>query len=455
VTEDVATALRYARSHRQQTIRRLVSLLGYPTVSADPRHAEDMSACAQSLAAMLRRIGLRDVRVHPGRVAPYVTGSRRGRSRRPTVLIYGHYDVQPVGPTTAWVGHPFVPTVRGRYLYGRGASDNKGQFIAHLAAIEAWLATSTDPPVSLHVILDGEEEVGSPTLLATVDRWPHAVADVVVASDTRMLAPDIPVLTTGLRGQLGARIEICGSASDLHAGAFGGAVANPAEVLADVIASLHDTVGRVAIAGFYDHVQNITAPERRYLARTGPTDTAMLAPARDAAGFGEPGFSAFERATRRPAVIVTNLHTSGRGRTVVPAWAAADLSVRLVPGQRVPYIAEMLRGHVADRILPGMRGRLILRKYCPPYALNEHSGVLPAVRRACREGFGRAPVLLPSGGSIPFISTLAATHEMDAVLLGFALPDDARHAANERMYLGNLFRGTDTCIRLYRHLGVG
>ena len=455
MTEDVAAALRYARCHRQRTIQRLVSLLGYPTVSSDPRHTQDMTACAKWLARLLFRIGLHDVHVHPGRIAPIVTASRGARPGQPTVLIYGHYDVQPVGPRSAWVSHPFVPTLHGRYLYGRGASDDKGQFMAHLAAIEAWLATSTELPINLRVILDGEEEVGSPTLLAVARRWPQPLADLVVASDTRMLAPGIPVLTTGLRGQLGARLEIRGSARDLHAGAFGGAVANPAEVLAGLLASLHDKVGRISITGFYDQVSPMSAPERRYLARKGLSDSAMLAPAADAAGFGEPGFSAFERATRRPAVVVTNLQTSGRGRTVVPAWAAADLSVRLVPGQQVPHTVELLRGHLADRIPPGVRGRLVLRKYCPPYALNQHSGVVRAVRSACREVFGRAPVLLPSGGSIPFISTLASTQKMDAVLLGFGLPDDARHAANERIYLDNLFRGTDTCIRLYRHLRGG
>jgi acetylornithine deacetylase/succinyl-diaminopimelate desuccinylase-like protein len=455
LTAGADSALRYARCHRRLTIRRLISLLRFPTVSADPRRAEDMTACAVWLARLLRRIGLHDVDIQPGRIAPIVTASWHGQPGRPTVLVYGHYDVQPVGPPGAWATDPFAPIARGPHLYARGASDNKGQLMAHLTAIDAWLATTGALPINLQLILDGEEEVGSPTLLATARNNSQPVADVAVVSDTGMLGLGIPVLTTGLRGHLGARIEISGPTKDLHAGTFGGALVNPADVLAGLIASLRDGAGRIAIAGFYDQVHDISVPERRTLARNGPSDTVMLTLAGVAHGHGEPGFSAFERSTRRPAVVVTNLQTSGHGRTVVPAWAAADLSVRLVAGQEVPHIAQLLRRHLAQRIPPAVRSTLVFRKHCPPYTLNKHSPFVRAVRSACCEVFGRAPVLLPSGGSIPFINTVASRQKMDAVLLGFGLPDDARHAANERMHVCSLFRGTDTCIRLYRHLGDG
>jgi acetylornithine deacetylase/succinyl-diaminopimelate desuccinylase-like protein len=326
--------------------------------------------------------------------------------------------------------------------------------MAHLAAIEAWLATSANLPVNLRLVLDGEEEIGSPTLVAAAARgWPPLAADVALVSDTWMLAPDVPVLVSGLRGALGARLELSGPARDLHAGAFGGAVANPAEVLAALVASLHDKTGRVSVAGFYDHVHPITERERRHLARSGPSDSSMLTPAGAAAGHGEPGFSAFERATRRPAVVVTDLRTSGRGRTVVPAWAAADLNVRLAAGQDPREISETLRRHLRSRMPPGTRGRLLARGGCPAYTLDQRAPVLRAVRSACRTVFGRWPVLLPSGGSIPFVSALAAAQRIDVALLGFGLPDDAIHAPNERLYLPNLFRGTEACIVLYRQLG--
>lgn len=411
-----------------------------------------MRACAAWLARLLGRIGLADVRVCPGRVAPVVTAAWRGRPGRPTVLVYGHYDVQPTGPRATWATNPFQATRVGSYLHARGASDDKGQFMAHLAAIEAWLAASAGPPLNLRVVLDGEEEIGSPTLAAAASRgWAPLKADAALVSDTWMLAPDRPVLITGLRGVMRARLEISGPVTDLHAGAFGGAVSGPASVLAQLLASLHDQQGRVAAAGFYDQVRAMTGKERRRLARAGPSDARMLAPA-GVAGYGEPGFSAFERATRRPAIVVTDLATSGGGRTVVPAWAAADLNVRLAVDQQPAAIAKILWRHVRARMPPGARGRLLIAGGCPPYSLNPRSPVARAVRSACRSVFSRDPVLLPSGGSIPFVSALAAAQHIDAALLGFGLPTDRTHAPNERLYLPNLFRGTEACVELYRQL---
>jgi acetylornithine deacetylase/succinyl-diaminopimelate desuccinylase-like protein len=452
--DEVTAAVGYARSHQAATMRRLVSLLRFPTVSAEPRHAPDMSACAAWLARLLGRIGLTDVRIWRGHVAPVVTAAWHGSGGGPTVLVYGHYDVQPVEPLTDWATDPFRPVRKGPHLYARGASDDKGQLMAHLAAIEAWLATSARLPVNLRLVLDGEEEIGSPTLVAAMAAgWRPLAADVALVSDTWMLAPCAPVLITGLRGALGASLEVSGPRRDLHAGAFGGAVTNPAEVLATLVASLHDKAGRVAVGGFYDQVRPLTEKERQHLARVGPRDSAMLAPAGAALGHGEPGFSAFERVTRRPAVIATDLCTSGEGRTVVPARAAADLNVRLAAGQEPGRIAALLRRHLRAGLPPGMHGRLRIRSGCPAYTLDPRAPVVRAVRSACRTVFGQEPAMLPSGGSIPFVSTLAAARPIDVALLGFGLPDDAIHAPNERLYLPNLYRGTETCIELYQHLG--
>jgi acetylornithine deacetylase/succinyl-diaminopimelate desuccinylase-like protein len=451
--DEVTAALRCARSRRRYTLHRLLTLLQFPTVSADPSRARDMTACASWLARTLARIGLPDVQVRPGKVAPVVTAAWRGQPGRPTVLIYGHYDVQPVEPLAAWATDPFRPVRSGPYLYARGASDDKGQLMAHLAAIEAWLATSAKLPINIQLVLDGEEEVGSPTLVTAAGTgWRPLAADMAVVSDTWMLGPDVPVLITGLRGVVGVDLEVSGPRRDLHAGAFGGAVTNPAEVLATVVAGLHDKSGRVLINGFYDYVHPMAEKERRYLARVGPPDSGVLGPAGLTVGHGEPGFSAFERVARRPAVVVTDLRSSGQGRTVVPAMASASFSVRLVPGQEPGKVAELLRRHFQTRLPPGIRGRLVVRGASPPYTLDKHAPVLQAIRSACRDVFGREPVLLPSGGSIPFVSALAAANCIDVALLGFGLPDDAIHAPNERLYLPNLFRGTETCIALYRHL---
>jgi acetylornithine deacetylase/succinyl-diaminopimelate desuccinylase-like protein len=448
----LAAALRHARDRRGATLDRLARLIGYPTVSADPRRAGDLRACAAFLAGTLRGIGLADVRVCPGRVAPVVTAGWHGRPGRPTVLVYGHYDVQPAGPAGTWATDPFRATRIGARLHGRGASDDKGQLMAHLAAIEAWLATPAGPPVNLRLVLDGEEEIGSPSLAgAAAQGWPPLAADVAVVSDTQMLDPDSPVLITGLRGVIGARLEVCGPARDLHAGAFGGAVASPVDALARLVAGLHSKTGRVAVAGFYDQVRAMSGAERDRLARTGPGDARMLAPAR-VAGYGEPGFSAFERVTRRPALIVTDLSTSGAGRTVVPRWAAADLNVRLAAGQDPAAVVAALRRHLRARLPPGVRARLLIGGHSPPYTLDPRAPVVRAVRAACRRAFGREPALLPSGGSIPFVGALAAAQHIDVALLGFGLPGDRIHAPNERLYLPNLFRGTHACVELYGEL---
>jgi acetylornithine deacetylase/succinyl-diaminopimelate desuccinylase-like protein len=453
--EATARAHGYARSRRDVTLQRLVRLLSYPTVSADRRHAADMNACAADLARLLTRIGLRDVQICPGLVAPVVTATWAGRPGCATMLVYGHYDVQPAGPRRAWTTDPFRATHVGDYLHARGASDDKGQLMAHLAAIEAWLATFGKLPLNLRLILDGEEEIGSPTLVAATARgWPRLAADVALVSDTQMLAPDVPVLITGLRGVLRSRLTVYGADSDLHAGAFGGAVANPVDALAGLLSSLHDKTGRVRLTGFYDEVRMISDRERRYLARAGPSDATMLARAGAAAGHGEPGFSVFERVTCRPAMVVTDVYTSGRGRTVVPTSATADLNVRLVADQDPEMIADVLGRHFRSRMPPGVRGQLFISDGCPSFALDRRAPVINAVRAACRDVFGRDPVLLPSGGSIPFVSALAAARPIDIALFGFGLPDDRIHAPNERLYMPNLFRGTQACIELYRRLAT-
>jgi acetylornithine deacetylase/succinyl-diaminopimelate desuccinylase-like protein len=219
----ITAARRYARGHRDLTLERLGALIGFPTVSAEAGHAPDMAACAAWLARLLRRIGLTGVQVWPGRMAPVVTAGWHGRPGRPTLLVYGHYDVQPVEPLSAWATDPFRPVRDGPYLYARGASDDKGQLMAHLAAIEAWLAATAGLPLNLRLVLDGEEEIGSPTLVAAAARrWPPLAADVALVSDTWMLSPCRPVLITGLRGVIGARLEVSRPGRDLHAGSFGG-----------------------------------------------------------------------------------------------------------------------------------------------------------------------------------------------------------------------------------------
>lgn len=452
-----AAALSRARARRPATLGLLRALLRHPTVSAEAVHRADLRRCAERLAGRLRGMGLDAVTVRPGRVAPVVTAEWLHRPGAPLLLVYGHYDVQPAGPRDSWATDPFRPVLDGPFLYGRGTSDDKGQFTAHLAAAEAWLTATGTLPVNLRFVLDGEEEIGSPTLLHELSdrrRVPEYLrADLAVVSDTRMRDERTPVLVSALRGSLAARLEVTGAAAELHAGAFGGAVTEPARVLCELVASLHDSDGRVAVPGFYDAVRSPTATERGQLARDGPSAPELLAPTGVATGRGEPGYSAFERTTIRPAIVVTGLTTSGPGRSAIPARAAADLSVRLVPAQDPATVARALRTHLAEHTPRTVSSRLVVLASCLPYALAPGSTGVEAVGRACTRTFGRAPVLLPSGGSIPFVSTLAATCGTEVLLLGFGLPDDGMHAPNERLFLPNLHRGTDTCIELYAELG--
>ncbi|MFE7835164.1 M20/M25/M40 family metallo-hydrolase [Streptomyces sp. NPDC057474] len=445
-------ALRIARARRPATLGLLCALLRHPTVSAAPAHRTDLRRCAERLAGCLRALGLDAVAVRPGRVAPVVTGEWLRRPGAPVLLIYGHYDVQPAGPCGAWTTDPFRPVVDRSHVYGRGAADDKGQFTAHLAALEAWLTATGGLPVNVRVVLDGEEEIGSPTLLHELRRTPaYLCADLAVVSDTRMRDAHTPTLVSALRGSLAARIEVTGPATELHAGAFGGAVAEPTRALCALVASLHTPDGRIAVPGFYDDVHPLAPAERARLARVGPSAHELLAPAGAVTGHGEPGHSAFERTTVRPAVVVTAL--SGAARSAIPVRAAADLSVRLVPGQRPATVARALRAHLAEHTPRAVRSRLVVLADCPPYTLDRHGPGVTEAARACTRVFGRAPLLLPSGGSIPFVSELAATTGTQTLLLGFGLPDDGIHAPDERFALRNLHRGTETCVELYGALG--
>ncbi|MET7476261.1 M20/M25/M40 family metallo-hydrolase [Streptomyces sp. NPDC005648] len=448
----VDAALQHARTRRPHTLALLRDLLRHPTVSSSPAHRPDLRRCAALLAAHLHRTGLDAVTVRPGRVAPVVTAQWLRRPGAPVVLVYGHYDVQPAGPRTAWVTDPFRPAVLGGHVHARGASDDKGQLVAQLAAVEAWSATG-GPPVNLRIVLDGEEEIGSPTLRYDLRRDPaHLRADLAVVSDTRMRDPHTPVLVTGLRGSLAVRLDVTGPATDLHAGAYGGAVAEPAQVLAALLASLRRPDGRIAVDGFHDDVRPPSAATRARLARDGPTDRRLLAEARLSRGHGEPGYSAFERTTVRPAVVVTALRAAARA--AIPHRATAELGIRLVPDQHPAAVLEALRAHLARRVPRGVRARLTLLASCPPYRLDHRAPGVAAVGRATAPVFGRAPLLLPSGGSIPFVADLAALTGTQTLLLGFGLPGDRIHAPNERFALTRLHRGTETCVRLYGELGT-
>ena len=448
-------AIAWARRHRERFLAELAELIRFPSVSADPRRAGDVRGCADWLARHLRQLGLESV-VLPTGGHPLVRAGWHGAPGRPTVLIYGHYDVQPVDPLAAWRSPPFEATRRGDGLHGRGASDDKGQLFAHLKALEAWRRATGTLPLNVVCLFDGEEEIGSPSLARALAEHRAAFeADVTIVSDTPMVGPGRPAVTHALRGMVSLEIRVEGPAHDLHSGTFGGIVPGAAQALCGALAALYDAGGRVAVPGFYDRVRPTTPHERARLRRTGPTDAEVRAQAGHQGGDGEPGYSLHERTTARPAVTVNGLAAGYAGpgpKAVIPARARAKLDVRLVPDQNPDEIAALVERHLAAAV-PGTV-RLVVDRYAsvPPFAAAPDHPAMAAVVAACRTGFGTAPVLLRAGGSIPAVALLQAALGHTPLLLGFALPDDGAHAPNERLHLPTFWSAIDTSIALLAEL---
>jgi acetylornithine deacetylase/succinyl-diaminopimelate desuccinylase-like protein len=455
--DGVARALAHAARARPRRERALAELVAIPSVSSDRRRAADVARAARAVARLLADAGLERVRLLPGARGPLVLAEHRRRAagRAPCLLIYGHYDVVPAGG--GWTATaPFAPLVRDGFLYGRGASDDKGPALCHVAALEAWLRATGRLPVDVVCVFDGEEEVGSPTLRALLRRRGDALgATAAVVSDTRTLGPDRPTLVTALRGSLVGHVRVTGPRADLHSGQHGGVLAGPAEVVARLIASLHAPDGSVAVRGFYAGARRAAPAERARLRRVAPGDRAVLAHAGVAAGAGEPGWGAFERATLRPSLTVARLAAGAKGAdSVIPARAEATISLRLVPGQQPMEIAQRVRDHLARRVPPGLRLDVAFGKASRPWSAQRDAPVLTAAERALAASFPRPPARLPSGGTIPVVSAL---HDagLPVALMGFARPDDGMHGADERVDLTVLARGTAACVRFLAELGAG
>jgi acetylornithine deacetylase/succinyl-diaminopimelate desuccinylase-like protein len=445
-----ADALAFARSRRRRSLAELKDFIRFPTVSAQPRHQDDMRRCAEWLAGHLKRIGLKGVRVAATARHPLVYGEWLGAGRRPTLLVYGHYDVQPVDPVNEWRTPPFVPTVRGADLFARGACDDKGQLFTHIKALEAYFNTKTGLPINVKCLFEGEEEIGSPHLFDFVARNRNALAaDAAVMSDTRMLGPDRPAISYAERGALSLELTVRGPAQDLHSGNFGGVVHNPIQALSEIIAKLHHADGRIAIPGLYDRVREIDAREREHMARTGPRDGQILADAKIELPWGERGLSLYERLTLRPALTfngVTGGYQGEGGKGVIPQSAAAKLSFRLVPDQ-VPREVEMLfRRHLARITPPTVRSSVRTLSRAPPVIIDPRHPAMRAAAIAYRKGFGAAPALVRSGGTIPILDAFQRCLGIPTVLMGFALPDDRIHAPNEKFHLPNFYKGIETSI---------
>ncbi len=452
----ISRALSYAHENRAAFIRELMDFIRFPSVSAGNYGA--VSKCAEWLARHLNHIGMERVSVIPTKRHPIVYAEKANSPGQATVLFYGHYDVQPAGRHDAWQTPPFEPVVRGDSLYGRGASDDKGQLFTHVKAIESFLRSSGKLPVNVKCIFEGEEEIGSPNLgQFLLNNRALLASDMALISDTSMPTPDKPAITCSLRGALGIDLEVSGPAHDIHSGIFGGAVRNPLHVLCGIIACLHDKTGRVAIPGFYDSVIEWSRQARDYMAKTGPSDETILKNAGARTGWGEEGYTLYERSTLRPSLSVTAI-TSGtdtaRGANAIPASAHANLDIRLVPNQRSDEIGRIFHNYVHAVTPRSVRTAIRIRTAAKPAVTSvSHPGV-QAAGKAYRLGFGKRPVFLLSGGTIPVVSMFKDMLGIETALMGFALPDDGKHGPNEKLYLPNFFKGIDTIIHFLGTLAI-
>jgi acetylornithine deacetylase/succinyl-diaminopimelate desuccinylase-like protein len=454
-----AGALAYIERYRARFLSELKEFVRFPTVSAQPRHAADLQRCASWLAAHLRGIGLSQVSVVKTRLHPLVYAESRQEPGRQTVLIYGHYDVQPADPLPEWRSPPFDPVVSGGNLYGRGACDDKGQMFTHVKAIEAHLSEGSSLPVNVKCLFEGEEEIGSPNLAPFLGENKQTLAaDVAVMSDMPMLGPGRPAITYSMRGGLSLELEVAGPERDLHSGIFGGAVLNPLQALCEMITRMHRPDGRVAIPGFYDSVRSWSPDERRYMAEAGPDDRKILKDAGVTKGWGESQYSLYERTTVRPALTVNGItggYQGPGGKGVIPARALAKLSIRLAPGQDPKEIERLFRLHV-DRIAPSaVKCKIRATQPAKPALVSRRLPAMRAAALAYRKGFGAAPVFLRSGGTIPVVNTFQELLGIPTVLMGFALPDDRMHAPNEKFHLSNFYNGIATSIWFLTASGKG
>jgi acetylornithine deacetylase/succinyl-diaminopimelate desuccinylase-like protein len=450
-------AIAYIQERRSAFVEELKGFLRIPCVSTKPEHREDMLKAAEWLAGQMRSMGLEHVAILPTGGHPVVYADWLHAAGKPTVLVYGHYDVQPAEPLELWTTGPFEPTVRGGELFARGAVDDKGQVFMHLKALEAHLRTSGRLPVNVRLLIEGEEEIGSPNLDAFVLAHKEMLrADAVAISDTAMIAKDAPGITVGLRGLVYFQIDVEAAKSDLHSGGFGGAIENPAFALARLLAQLKDRNGRIAIPGFYDDVRRLPAEERRALARLPFSERKFQKDLGARALFGEKGFTTLERLWARPTLEVNGLSSgfTGEGaKTVLPCRAMAKVSMRLVPNQNPDTIARLFVRHV-KRLAPATV-RVTVTEVSgrgTPWLVPTSHPSLQAVARAIRKGFGKEPVYTRTGGTIPVVATLDRLLKAPILLMGIGLPDENAHAPNEKLDLDNLHHGMLTAAYLFEEL---
>ena len=449
----------YLKQNQKRFLAEFCEYLRFPSVSAQTKHNADLHACALWLAQHCRQIGL-DAKIHTTHRHPIVTAKTlpvksKGKKRK-HFMVYGHYDVQPPEPLDLWKSPPFEPRIVGKNLFARGSTDNKGQNFAHLKAVEAYLKTGTPLPCDLTFVLEGEEEVGSASLDTFLKSHAKELAcDAVVISDTGMPALNCPALTVGLRGIIAFEITLHGPARDLHSGIFGGAVENPAMAMAQLLAKVRDKNGHITIPGFYDGVLPLSKYERAQTKRYPMKDAQLKALVGARQLFGERGFSATEQRSARPTFEINGLTSGYQGegsKTIVPSWARAKITCRLVPDQNPARIRESVCGWLKKNCPPSVKLDIKAGHGAEAYHVSPEGKSAQAALRALRLAFGREPIVMREGGSIPIVNQFKKILGADSLLLGIGLPDDNAHSPNEKFNLDCFEKGQLMGAHLWQEL---
>jgi acetylornithine deacetylase/succinyl-diaminopimelate desuccinylase-like protein len=452
---DIKTVDNYIESNKDRFLDELIDLLKIPSVSADPAYSKDVHRAAELLSNRLKEIGIDKVEICPTVGYPIVYGEKIVDEKLPTVLVYGHYDVQPADPIELWDSPPFEPIIKDGKIYARGACDDKGQMYMHIKAVELMLKTD-GLPCNVKFMIEGEEEVGSDNLgLFVKANKERLKADLVLISDTGMIANDVPSLTVGLRGLSYIEVEVTGPKRDLHSGLYGGAVGNPINILCDMIASLMDENKQVTIPGFYDGVIEVSPEERAEMAKAPFSEQEYCDELDMAATQGEAGYSTLERATIRPTMDVNGIwggYTGDGAKTVLPSKVYAKISCRLVPGQDPDKITDLLINHIENMGPDCVKVKVTPHHGGQPYLTPTEFTGYKAAHKAMEITFGKTPIPMRSGGSIPIVAMFEEELGLKSVLMGFGLDSDAIHSPNEHYGIFNYLKGIQTIPFFYQNL---
>jgi acetylornithine deacetylase/succinyl-diaminopimelate desuccinylase-like protein len=448
----------YLKQNQKRFLTEFCEYLRFPSVSAQPQFKKDLSACADWLVVHCRQIGLEaEIRATDGHPIVVAKTPRVKNSTLPHYMVYGHYDVQPPEPLELWKSPPFEPRIVGREIFARGSTDNKGQNFAHLKAVEAYLKTGTPLPCDLTFVLEGEEEVGSASLSGFLNKHRQELnCEAVVISDTGMPSPKHPALTYALRGIIAFEITLHGPARDLHSGLFGGAVENPAMALATLLAQIRDKNGRIKIPGFYDGIEKLSKFERQQSALYPMTDAKLKKLVGSPALFGERGFTPTEQRSARPTFEINGLTSGYQGegsKTIVPAWARAKITCRLVPNQKPEHIRKAVLAYLKKICPPTVRMEVNAGHGAEAYLVSPTGKPAQAAVRALEKAFGGKAILMREGGSIPIVNQFKKILGADSLLLGLGLPDDNAHSPNEKFHLDCFEKGQLMSAHLWQELG--